>query len=147
SCSHMGVGHLKVYSFSKNLTAVEIYSTNKNFESNFYEWISFEALYVDDDKFYILASGILNDGMDHKKSYLLKFSKGELVEKIEFDCLFTWVKNIIVYDDMLLIGMDKIVAVVDIGTKRIKAYTHISKEAEENIKMVEEQKLTRWELI
>ena len=42
-------------------------------------------------------------------------------------------ENRVVEDNKLIVGMDKIVAIIDLYTKEIKAYTPISIEAEKNI--------------
>ena len=68
-----------------------------------------------------------------KKSFLYEIKDRKIINTIEFDYWFSEVKNICVDNNRLIIGMDKVVAIVDLETKEIKAYTPISVEAEKDI--------------
>ena len=101
--------------------------------------ISFEGLFLSDKFAYILASGdinynYLNENSNWvKKSYLLKLRDGKIVEQIAFDYGLSNVENIVVEGNRLIVGMDKIVAIIDLYTKEIKSFTPISIEAEKDI--------------
>lgn len=139
SCNHMGVGHINIYSFSKDLKAAELYSSEKHNDDNVLQWISFKGLFLSDKFAYILASGDINyDYLNEnsnwvKKSYLLKLRDGKIVEQIEFDYGLSNVENIVVEGNKLIVGMDKIVAIIDLYTKEFKSFTPISIEAEKDI--------------
>ncbi|MGN1089374.1 MAG: hypothetical protein ACI4Q6_03135, partial [Huintestinicola sp.] len=55
----------------------------------------------------------------------------------EFDISFYYVNNILLKNKMLIIGMDKVVAFVDIESKEIRYFTPLSIEAENDIKATE----------
>ena len=135
----MGFGHINIYSFSKDLNAAELYSSEKHNDDNVLQWISFEGLFLSDKFAYILASGdIIYDYLNEnsnwvKKSYLLKLRNGKIVEQIEFDYGLSNVENIVVEGNKLIVGMDKIVAIIDLYTKEFKSFTPISIEAEKDI--------------
>ena len=57
----------------------------------------------------------------------------KIINIIEFDYWFSEVKNICVDNNRLIIGMDKVVAIVNLETKEIKTYTPVSIEAEKDI--------------
>ena len=138
SCSHMGVGHINIYTFSKDLDAIELYSSEKHCK-NTLAFISFKGFFIIGDAVYILSSGeikynYLDDNSEWiNKSYLFKLRNGKIVEKTEFDYWFNFVKNILIKDNRLIIGLDKVVAIVDLVTKEVKKYTPISIEAEKDI--------------
>ena len=138
SCDHMGVGHINIYAFSEELDAVELYSSEK-YCDNALTWVSFKGAFLTDDTAYILSSGkikydYLNEDSNWiKKTYLFKLKNGKVVEQIELDYWFDWVENILIKENQLIIGMDKVVALVDLDTKKMKAYTPISVEAEKDI--------------
>lgn len=67
------------------------------------------------------------------KSYLFEISETGFAIKAEFDNSFDWVKNMVVLNYHMILGMDKVVADVDITNKTITGYTPISLEAEADI--------------
>ena len=67
------------------------------------------------------------------KAIRMYIKDGKIINTIEFDYWFSEVKNICVDNNRLIIGMDKVVAIVNLETKEIKAYTPISTEAEKDI--------------
>ena len=134
SCNHMGLGHINIYKFTDNIDAIELY---RNEIRN--SMISYAGSYIVDDTAYVLASGrIRNSSLDdndewHERSYLFKLQNGKITEQTEFDCTFRYVNNILIKDGQLIIGLDKMVKVVDLRTKEMKMYTPIGIEAENDI--------------
>lgn len=140
SCNHMCMGHIKIYAFSKELNAIKLYESIDFWENDkIYESLSFEGLYIEDDRAYILSAGRIEKNYSSKnktyeeKSYLYEIKNGTIVNTTEFDYWFSEVKNICVDNNRLIIGMDKVVAIINLETKEIKAYTPISIEAEKDI--------------
>ena len=140
SCNHMGIGHIKIYAFSNKLKAIKLHESI-DFLGNdkMYESLSFKGLCVKEDRSFILSAGFIeHDYMSEnkkieEKSFLCEIKDGKIINTIEFDYWFSEVKNICVDNNRLIIGMDKVVAIVDLETKGIKAYTPISLEAERDI--------------
>jgi hypothetical protein len=136
SCNHLSIGHIKIIEFTDSLEPIELYSTYNICDG--VEYISFKALFID-ESIYILASGefsselICEKSKPEDKSYLFEISKNGFNIKAEFDCGFTWVKNMIIHNNKMILGMDKVVTIVDLSTKEITTYTPISIEAEEDI--------------
>lgn len=140
SCDHMCMGHIKIYAFSDKLKAIKLYESIDFWENDkIYESLSFKGLCVKEDRSYILSAGsVEHDYMTEnkkieEKSFLYEIKDGKIINTIEFDYWFSEVKNIYVDNNRLIIGMDKVVAIVDLETKEIKAYTPISIEAEKDI--------------
>ena len=140
SCNHCCMGHIKIYAFSKKLKAIKLYESIDFWENDkIYESLSFKGLCVKEDRSYILSAGrVEHDYMSEnkkieEKSFLYEIKDGKIINTIEFDYWFSEVKNICVDNNRLIIGMDKVVAIVDLETKGIKAYTPISLEAERDI--------------
>ncbi len=134
SCNHACVGHIKIYMFSENLEPQEIYANLE--EYNVLEWISFKAMCTDQNRLFVLVSGrVIFDSYNNskEKSYLVEISDGKVINKLSFDIEFCWVYNMIIKSNHMILGMDKVVAVVDLATHDIKAYTPISIEAEMDI--------------
>lgn len=121
SLSHLGLVSTTVYSFDRGCKYHKIFSD---------ENLSFKARYVTDERAYILLSDHVGK---NPKSVLLEISENGDMLKIEFDCDFPLVFNMLVSDGKMFLGADKAVVVFDLQTKEIKAYTPISVEAEENI--------------
>lgn len=140
SCNHMCMGHIKIYAFSKKLKAIKLYESIDFWENDkIYQSLSFKGLCVKEDRSYILSAGrVEHDYMsDNKiieeKSFLYEIKDRKIINTIEFDYLFSEVENICVDNNLLIIGMDKVVAIADLETKEIKAYTPIGIEAEKDI--------------
>lgn len=53
SCNHMGMGHVKIYTFSDDVKEVELYSTKDFWNEEPSEQISYKALYVNNGVAYI----------------------------------------------------------------------------------------------
>ena len=56
--------------------------------------------------------------------------------RAEFNRNFEWVKNMVVVQQKMILGMDKVIAVADLETGEVAAYTPISAEAENDIRKV-----------
>ncbi len=145
SCNHMCMGHIKIYAFTKKARAIKLYESIDFGENDkIYESLSFKGLCVKEDRSYILSAGrVEHDYMSEnkiieEKSFLYEIKDGKILNTIEFDYWFSEVKNICVDNNRLIIGMDKVVAIVNLETKEIKAYTPISIEAEKDILKVKD---------
>lgn len=94
------------------------------------------VLKAPDTELDILLSGV-------RKSTLLKVHKKKVQEVASFDISFSPVSNMIITNNTMILGLNKVVAVVDICTGKISAYTFISEEAEADIykakKIIEEK--------
>ena len=149
---------VNMFEFDGKLYAVEsfefiiaqnfaIYEITRDFEAimltdwNTYSYMC-SGIYNSGDKIYILASGKrrrnkrkrnTSYNTNEDNSALFELSVNGLNIISEFDYFFDWVSDIVVYKNKLYVGMDKIVAVADIETGKVKAYTSISTEAEKNI--------------
>ena len=140
SLVHFSVAHIRIYAFTDNSDAIRLYDTESSNDLNFdvLNWISYAGSYIVDDTAYVLASGrIRNYSLDddewHERSYLFKLQNGKITEQTEFDRTFYYVNNILIKDGQLIIGLDKMVKVVDLRTKEMKMYTPIGTEAENDI--------------
>lgn len=121
SLSHLGLASTTIYSFDCGCKYHKIFS-NEN--------LGFKARYVTDERAYILLSDHVGK---NPKSVLLEISENGDMLKTEFDCDFPLVFNMLVSDGKMILGADKAVVTADLQTKEIKAYTHISVEAEKHI--------------
>ena len=73
----------------------------------------------------------------------MKLRDGKIAEQVEFDYGLSNVENIVVEGNRLIVGMDKIVAIIDLYTKTFKSFTPISIEAENDILKTKESQLLR----
>lgn len=121
SLSHLGLASTTVYSFDRGCKYHKIFSD---------ENLGFKARYVTDERAYILLSDCVGE---NPKSVLLEISENGDMLKIEFDCDFPLVFNMLVSDGKMFLGADKAVVVFDLQTKEINAYTPLSLEAEKHI--------------
>lgn len=135
SLNHMSSGHIRIFEFD-NTGDYEI-----KFKTNFNESISLSALTTEKERIYILVSGVKRgesgNFQDRKScSYLFTITKDGFCELAKFDYNFCYVYNMLLKQNKMILGMDKIVAVVDIETKEITAYSPITINAEEDIKSI-----------
>lgn len=140
SLDHMGFGRVRIYTFSDDFKEEELYSENDSVLKGSTGNISFRALYSNNYAAWILVSGDYDYGCTGKirrmreKSYFLEISEKGVTVKAEFGRDFFWVKNMVVQGNHMFLGMDKVVADVNIEDKRITAYTPVSLEAEADIR-------------
>lgn len=133
SLNHMGVGHTRIYEFKKNANA------NTLFETKFDEQLSLSSINIENNRILILISGaILGEQGTFSNSIpyscLFEISKNGFNKIAEFEKSFYYVNNILLLNKKLIIGMDKVVAFVDIETKEIRYFTPLTIEAENDIK-------------
>jgi len=145
SCNHMGMGHVKIYEFLDGLHYQEVFSSFTHIQEKTAELVaSLKALYINAEAAYILASGyvkyrLLQPGDVYEdKSYLFEISPNGFACRAEFNRNFEWVKNMVVVQEKMILGMDKVIAVADLETGEVAAYTPISAEAENDIRKVKE---------
>lgn len=136
----MGFGRVRIYTFSDDFKEKELYSGNDSVPKGSRGNISFRALYSNSHAAWILVSGDYDYGWRcrirriREKSYFLEISEKGVAVKAEFSRNFFWVKNMVVQGNHMFLGMDKVVADVNIEDKRITAYTPVSLEAEADIR-------------
>ncbi|MBQ2823352.1 MAG: hypothetical protein IJF18_02105 [Oscillospiraceae bacterium] len=137
SLAHMGVRHMTIYRFTEDLSADIVYSTCESDDTmGFFQSFSLDTWSIKDNIIYVLASGEVNKDSNSEwisKSILLKIESGKLIKKTEYDFAVYQTRNMIVTDDKIYVGADKVVVVIDIATNEVVAYTPISHEDEENI--------------
>lgn len=140
SCNHMGMGHVKIYEFLDGLRYQELFSSVTHIQEKTAElFASLKALYINSETAYILASGYVNyrllkpGDVYEDKSYLFEISQNGFACRAKFNRNFEWVKNMVVAHGKMILGMDKVVAVVNLDTGEVAAYTPIDREAEEDI--------------
>lgn len=131
--NHMGIGHTRIYEFDKEINAHTL------FETTFEECLSLSSISIEKNRILILISGdIVNvqESFSDGKPYscLFEISKSGFNKIAEFDNSFDYVNNILLLDKKLIIGMDKVIAFVDIETKEIRYFTPLTIEAENDIK-------------
>lgn len=139
--SHEGDGetHLKIYKFSRGLKPVKIFESKGSENRILGEEISFKALYLRDDRAYLLASGTVMRKTKNRpaealpRACLLEIRKGQIVAKTVFDRDFALVNNMVIRNGKMFLGMDKTVAVADLATGDVTDYTPLGVEAEFNI--------------
>lgn len=85
SCDHMCMGHIKIYTFSKNIDAIKLYeSIDFLKDETIYESLSLEGLYVEEDRVYILSAGCIEQNYlgenktYEEKSYLYEIKMEQL---------------------------------------------------------------------
>lgn len=139
SCNHMGMGHVKIYEFLRNLRYRELFSSFEKTPAGESELISFKALCVQPQAAYVLVSGFTDKifrqggGANEDRAYLFEISEKGFVCKSAFSQNFELVQNMLVRDEKMILGMDKVIAEVDLDSAEITAYTPISTEAENDI--------------
>ena len=154
SCAHMGMGHINVYAFDESLSPQLLYghgmidvmfgglfsvlldddSSKENDPTK--EWLSFNTLCQVDGSLYIIASGQTRSSKESKwedKSKLLQFKEGRLLQATDFPSALPHAYSMAVHDGKLLLGFDKVAAVVEPGGVPIEGYALIDSEAEEEI--------------
>lgn len=150
SCNHLGVGHINVYTFDESLSPRLLYGRgmidamfggllsvlSDDDSSEGTDWTSFSSLCQADGSLYIISSGQIRSPEEPKwkdKSRLLQFKKGQLVKTTDFPNGLPHVYSMAVHDGKLLLGFDKVAAVVEPGGMPIEVYILIDREAEEEI--------------
>lgn len=131
--NHLGIGHTCIYEFDKEINAHTLFKTT------FGEWLSLSSLSIEKNRILILISGVIvseQGAFSDRKPYscLYEISKNGFNKVAEFDNSFYYVNNILLLNKKLIIGMDKVVAFVDIETKEIRYFTPLTIEAENDIK-------------
>lgn len=123
SLNHMGIGHTCIYEFDKEL------NVNILFETESREMVSLSSLIIEESRILILVSGAILgesgtfDGIS-PCSYLFEISKDGFNKIAVFDYSFHFVYNMLLIDNELIVGMDKVVAFGDIKTKEISFLHH-----------------------
>lgn len=140
SLSHMSSRHIHIVEFD-NAGNYEF-----KFKTNFHESFALSALTIEKECIYILVNGTKRSEsekfQDRKPcSYLFAITEEGFCELAKFDYNFICVYNMLLKQNKMILGMDKIVAVADIETKEITAYSPITVDAEEDIKKVMQLKL------
>lgn len=138
SLSHMGIGHTRIFEFDKELKPELLYETGRK------DLLSLSSFTLEDDRIIILisggelgTSGTFSDCQ--QCSYLFEITKDGFRIVAKFDIEFHYVYNMLLKDNTLILGMDKVVAFADIITKEISFYTPLSIEAEEDIRITQER--------
>lgn len=139
SLNHMSVGHTRIYEFDKDINA------NILFETGYLEWLSLSSLKIEESRILILISGVVfrDKGTFNNItpcSYLFEISKDGFKKISEFDINFHYAYNMLLIGKKLVIGMDKVVAFVDIETKEIRFFTPLTIEAENDIKKINDNR-------
>lgn len=135
SMCHCGIAHFKFIRFKKSLDYSILYKSSDSLTDRI-DNIYFKSLYQDKDNVYILVSGteglFSNSKGDITKLFRIdKNHKFSLVTQYNRD--YSYVKNMIICDDKMYLGLDKCVSVTNLKNGEEKLYTFIDKEAEEDI--------------
>ena len=142
SLNHMGIAHTRIYEFDKDMKSTLLYKTGNIYDLEETEMLSLSSLSIEDDRILILISGG-EFGENHSFadlkacSYLFEISKEGFKELAKFDIDFEYVYNMLLVDNTLILGMDKVVGFADINTKEITFFTPLNIEAEQDIKNTE----------
>ena len=91
---------------------------------------------ANDGSLYVISSGQTRSKQEPKwkdKSMLLQFKEGRLAQATDFPVALPYVYSMAVHDGMLLLGFDKVAAVVEPGGMPVETYALIDREAEEEI--------------
>lgn len=145
SLVHWGSRHFRLIAFSDSLEPVELYPSHPTVDGQHQEAFSFQALFLGNDSLYVLASGAVKEKAPPKaeawvsRSRLFQLRDGKIQASTTFDLSFSAVCNMIVHDHTLILGMDKVVAIVDLDTRGVETYTPISIEAERDLLTVRTQ--------
>lgn len=138
TCNHMGVGHIKIYKFAENQSAELLY------DSCNIGWISPSALTIEPERVLILVTG--NKYGKSKMftdctpiSYLFEITEDGIKQLAQFRQYLEHIYNMILKDDKLILGRDKIITVANITTGETVNYTPLTAEAEEDILRVKEK--------
>ena len=138
SLRHMGTYHFGLYEFSSADKCELLYSVGGLFDPKD-ESLSYCAHCFTDDCLYILISGdseILNSDGGRKYKWLtrlLRVCNGVVEKVMDIDGAFDDVRSIIVKDDVLYIGADKIVDIVDIKSGHERFLSLLSESAETDL--------------
>lgn len=124
SLSHLACAHSKVYEFSDDFSWKEVC---------FLSGYIFKAIYFGDTSAFLLFSGFNGEFQSKEKSYMFEISDNGFSLKAEFDSFYNYVNNMIIHNDKMILGMDKIVCIVNIETKEESYLTPIDIKAEKNI--------------
>lgn len=135
SSSQEGNRHFRIHEIKDHGPTRVIYSS---FDEDEEKFLSYVASVQTEDAVYILAAGVIpKNGWNFEncpeKSVLLRISADGLQVVAEFDVWLEYVKDMMVDSDRMILGMDKVVAIADLETKEITAYTPLSEEAEKDL--------------
>lgn len=134
SLSHFGCQHLKIIKFG-NSYFFTVYSTRDCKSNDEFDNISFKTIYQDKENVYILASGfnLLNDDSYSLTKLFVIDSNNNLSIIAQYNRFYGFVKNMIIRDNKMYLGLDKCVSVTDLKNGEEKFYTFLSEDAEANI--------------
>lgn len=133
SLNHMGIRHSRIIEFDNQLNHKTIFETDPE------DRLSLVAITIEKDRILLLISGALsgNTGsFEDSKDYsvLLEITKNGLNRIAEFEFDLHYVNNLLLKKHTLIIGMNKLIAVIDTETKEINAYTPLTIEAEDELR-------------
>ena len=133
SLFHGGVRHFRLLEFSKDSKSRELISQKDN------EWFSFTSLTTEADRTIILINGLVFDSAftiqtAKQVSSLLEVTENGCHTIAEFKFWIEPVYNMLLTGNKLILGMDKIIAVINLDAKKITAYTPLTTEAETDLK-------------
>lgn len=133
SLNHMGIRHSRIIEFDNQLNHKTIFETDPE------DRLSLVAITIEKDRILLLISGALsgNTGsFEDSKDYsvLLEITKNGLNRIAEFEFDLHYVNNLLLKNHTLIIGMNKLIAVIDTETKEINAYTPLTIEAEDELR-------------
>lgn len=134
SLSHFGCLHMKIIKFESSYFFTVYSSRDWTFNGEF-DNISFNAIYQDKENVYILASGFNYLGNDsyHLAKLFVIDSNNNFSTVAQYNRFYGFVKNMIIRDNKMYLGLDKCVSVTDLENGEEKFYTFLSEEAEANI--------------
>ena len=136
--NHMGIAHTKIYEFNSESEYKIL------FETNIDEMLSLSALTISEHSVYILISGAVL-GEDHtftgskSRSILFEINMNGITRSGVFDTELHYVYNMIIHNRKMILGMDKLVAVVDIADNSIQAFSPLTLEAENDIQKTSDE--------
>ncbi len=156
SCNHMGVGHIAVYALDSSLSPHLLYGRDSwtaffadllfSAEENskdlsggtkpFRDWLSFDSFYLDNDALYVFLTGQVKARGASKwedRGRLLLFKDGAFVKAWEFKSLISHVYSMIVENEKIVLGLDKVAAVFDFDGHPLDIFAVIDEEAEKEI--------------
>lgn len=93
------------------------------------------TIYQDKENVYILASGfnLLNDDSYSLTKLFVIDSNNNFSIIAQYNRFYGFVKNMIIRDNKMYLGLDKCVSVTDLKNGEEKFYTFLSEDAEANI--------------
>lgn len=131
-----------LYEFTENLDAVPIFEAIPHSLPEPYDSLALCALYQSGDSVFILVSGSRVYPETSQKSeplsYLLELNEHGLSKRLTLHFTFHYVQNIVVCNNTLAIGSDKVAILIDFATKEMTGYTLISPDAQANLSSLDD---------